>query len=159
MAFEMFGLEPADFSPLFGLSEEALAEQSIVRILVDECPGYPDRIGLRDMAVGETALLLNYEHLPVNSPYRSRHAIFVSEMPQEAAHYVNEVPDVMARRILSLRAFDDKGHILHADLATGEEIEAMIEAFLRDPSVVYIHAHYAKPGCFAAEIRRSPASD
>lgn len=154
MSFQISGLEPDQFSHLFGLPDDILKQQGVIRYVVEECPGYPDRVGLRDMAVGETALLLNYEHLPVQSPYRSRHAIFVSEEPQQAAHYIDQVPDVMTRRVISLRAFDEAHHIVHADLASGDEIVACIEAFLADPAVSYIHAHYAKPGCFAAEIRR-----
>ncbi|WP_114008770.1 DUF1203 domain-containing protein [Cohaesibacter intestini] len=156
MSFQISGLEPDQFSHLFGLSDDVLKQQGVIRYQVEECPGFPDRVGLRDMAIGETALLLNYEHLPVQSPYRSRHAIFICEGPQQAAHYIDQVPDVMTRRVISLRAFDEAHHIIHADLASGDEIRTSIEAFLADPAVRYIHAHYAKPGCFAAEICRVP---
>ena len=155
MTFQIFGLAPDLFSHLFSLSDDALQQQSIQRCKVDENSGFPDRIGLRDMEAGETALLLNYEHLPVKSPYRSRHAIFISETPQAAAHYVDEVPLSLVNRIISLRAFDEADHIIQADLASGPDIKPMIEAMLQDPSVSYIHAHFAKPGCFAAEIRRT----
>ena len=51
---------------------------------MDATPGYPDRIEMRDCVAGETVLLVNYEHLPVASPYRSAHAIFVREGAREA---------------------------------------------------------------------------
>ncbi len=35
------------------------------------------------------------------------------------------------------------------------EVEAAIERMLRAPDVAYLHAHFAKPGCFAARIDRT----
>jgi hypothetical protein len=37
----------------------------------------------------------------------------------------------------------------------GKQIEAVIERMLGDAKVAYIHAHNAKPGCFAARIDRA----
>ena len=41
-----------------------------------------------------------------------------------------------------------------ADLTEGADAAAMIERFFANPEVAYIHAHYARRGCFAALIER-----
>jgi hypothetical protein len=154
MSFRIMGLDPAPFRHLFGLSHAALAVQGVKRYLVDSKPGFPDRVEVRDMEVGETALLLNYTHQPADTPYRASHAIFVREGVDRAAEIVGEVPEVMRLRMISLRAFNDAGEMLDADLAEGSEIEPLILRFLGDPDVAYLHAHYAKRGCYAARIER-----
>jgi len=152
MGFIISGLPLARFAPLFGLSDQELAARGVLRRTADRCPGYPCRVSLRDAAVGESLLLLNYEHLPVASPYRSRHAIYVSEQAQEYRPSVNEIPEVLARRLLSVRAFDASGMMLDADVVEGADLAQSIERCLRGPQVEYLHLHNAKPGCFAARV-------
>lgn len=155
MSFRIQGLEPDQFAHLYGLSDEALAAAGAKRYTVDAAPGFPDRVEVRDLDVGDTCLLVNYEHLPVDTPYRSRHAIFVREGATEALDVIDEVPEVIRRRTISLRAFDDEGDMLHAELAEGERLTPVIERFLADPQVAYLHAHYATRGCYAARITRA----
>lgn len=155
MPFRIRGLDPAPFQSLFGLSDDDLAAQGVFRHWVDANPGFPDRITMSDLQVGDTALLLNYEHLPVISPYRSRHAIYVKEGASAAYDAMDEVPEVMSRRVISLRAIDRRGHIIDAGLAQGTEIAPLIHTFFDTPEVDYIHAHYAQRGCFAGRIDRS----
>ncbi|MCV6574217.1 MAG: DUF1203 domain-containing protein [Cohaesibacter sp.] len=155
MAFQIKGLDPQPFAHLFGKSDDELKEMGISRYKVDSSPGYPDRVSLRDLDVGESALLLNYEHLPVQSPYRSRHAIFVHEGAGKPGHFFNKVPDVLKSRTVALRAFDRHDHIIEAELSEGEGIEQAIRRMFDNPDSVYIHAHFAARGCFAALIERS----
>jgi hypothetical protein len=61
----------------------------------------------------------------------------------------------MRRRMLALRAFDTAGQMLDADLVDGREAESLIERLLANPKAEYLHAHYAKRGCFAARIERA----
>src|SRR5690348_11586725 len=103
MGFRVSGLGREEFAPLFELSEAQLAAQGIVRRVADRRPGFPCRVSLQDAEPGETLLLLNYEHLPVTSPYRARHAIYVRENAQTATPAVNEIPEVLRTRLLSLR--------------------------------------------------------
>src|ERR1044071_5961808 len=109
MGFQVSGLDREQFASLFGLSEAQLAERGIVRRVADRRPGFPCRVSLQDAEPGETLLLLNYEHLPVTSPYRARHAIYVRESAQTAKPAINEIPDVLRTRLLSLRAYDRSG--------------------------------------------------
>src|SRR5438046_165555 len=70
MAYVVTGLPVDEFRPLFGLSDAELAARGIVRHTADEPVGFPCRITLEDAPVGETLLLLNYEHQPADTPYR-----------------------------------------------------------------------------------------
>jgi hypothetical protein len=92
----------------------------------------------------------------VDTPYRSRHAIYVieGEGEQRAFDAVNVVPDAMRRRLLSLRAFDAQGMMIDADVVEGA-VEPLIERLLGDARTAYVHAHYARRGCFAARIERA----
>jgi hypothetical protein len=154
MSFRISGLPVAPFAPLFGLSDAELAARAVVRYTADKSPAFPCRVSLRDAEIGATLLLLNYEHLAVATPYRSRYAIFVGEHAQEAHLEVDEVPQVLRRRLLSLRAFSGAGMLLDADVADGSEIEPVIERLLDRAEVEYLHVHNAKPGCFAARVDR-----
>jgi hypothetical protein len=156
MSFVVSGLPADEFRPLFGLSDEALAERGVQRWAVDADQGFPCRVTLRDAAKGDTVLLLNYEHQPADTPFRSRHAIFVGEGTAETARYVDEVPPSLASRpYISLRPFDAAGMMLDGQVAPGAELKPMIERMLGDPGVAYIHAHYAGRGCYAARIERA----
>src|SRR5580700_1548024 len=126
MSFQITGLPAASFAGLFALSDEQLAVRGAVRMVVDRYPGFPCRVSLRDAAPGKTVLLLNYEHLPVASPYRSRHAIFVSQNAAEARLAVNEVPESLQIRLLSLRAFDQAGMMVDADVVEARELAAAV---------------------------------
>jgi hypothetical protein len=155
LQFRVSGLSAEPFRHLFGLSEQELARHGAVRYVVDAKPGYPDRIELRDAEPGQTVLLVNYTHQPIESPYRSSHAIFVREGAAETFDRVDEVPESMRTRLLSLRAFDAKGMMLDADVIEGREIETVVARMFADPSVSYIHVHNAKRGCYAARIDRA----
>jgi Protein of unknown function (DUF1203) len=154
MDFKITGLPAATFRSLFTLSEAELAARSAARMVADRRPGFPCRVSLRDADPGETVLLLNFEHLSVASPYRSRHAIFVRENAAEACLEVNEVPEVLRTRLLSLRAFDSAGIMIDADVMQGRDLTPAINLMLNLPEVQYLHVHNAKPGCFAARIDR-----
>ncbi len=155
MSFRISGLSPDPFRHLYGLSDEALAGYGSKRYVAHESPGFPDRIEMRDAKVGESLLLINYEHHAVNSPYRSSHAIFVLEGAENTYDRINEIPDVLARRLLSLRAFSMDGMLLNADVIEGKELKPSIEKFFEDPAVAYLHAHNARQGCYAARISRA----
>jgi len=124
------------------------------RYVADAASRYPDRIELRDAAPGETVLLLNHLHQPAESPYRASHAIFVREGTTAAHVAIDEVPEALRSRPLSLRAFDARGMIVDGDLADGPRLLGMAERLLANEGVAYVHVHFARLGCYAARIDR-----
>jgi hypothetical protein len=155
MSFRISALPIARFKPLFALSDEELAARGAKRLIVDKCPGFPCRVSLVDAQVGEVVLLTNYEHQSASSPYRAAHAIFVRENAHEARPQVDEVPQALRSRLLSVRGFDEKGMMIDADVVDGREIEPAIERLLANARISYLHLHNAKPGCYAARVDRA----
>jgi hypothetical protein len=155
MGFRITGLSAEPFRHLYGLSDDQLARQGAKRYVVDKATGFPDRIEMRDATPGETVLLLNHVCQPADTPYRASHAIFVREGAEQPYDRVNEIPDVMRVRLLSLRAYDGEGMMLDADVVDGQRVEEVIDRFFANPDVAYIHAHNAKRGCFSGRIDRA----
>jgi hypothetical protein len=155
MSYRITGLDPAPFRHLYGLSDAALAAQGVQRHVADARPGFPDRIEVRDAEPGERLLLLNYMHQPADTPYRASHAIFVREGAETPFDRVDEIPDALRVRPISLRAFNAAGEMIDADLIEGDRLEALIRRFLANGEVEYLHAHYARRGCYAARISRA----
>ena len=155
MNFQITGLPASRFAPLHALTSEELATRGVIRMAADKQPGFPCRVSLRDAEPGETVLLLNYEHLSVASPYRSSHAIFVRQGARDARLQVNEIPQLLQIRLLSLRAYDRSGMMLEADVVPGQELAPAIVRMLDRSASAYLHVHNAKAGCFAARVDRA----
>ena len=155
MAFRITGLSPEPFRHLFGLSDAALAAHGAQRWIATEGSRLPDRVEVRDALPGESVLLVNFEHQPADTPYRASHAIFVREGATRACDAVDEIPEAMRSRVLSLRAFDRAHLMVDAELVDGREAEAAIVRLFAQPQVDYLQAHYATRGCYAARIERA----
>jgi hypothetical protein len=155
MSFRVIGLSPGPFRHLYGLTNQELALRCVRRYVADRNPGFPDRIEMRDAEIGEKLLLLNHMCQSANTPYRATHAIFVREGAENAYDRVDEIPEVMRIRLMSLRAYDVEGMMLHADVVDGSQIEGLITRFFDSPEVAYIHAHNAKRGCYSGRIERA----
>jgi len=155
MSFRISGLAAQEFSALFGMTDAELAARDARRVVADRYPGFPCRVSLVDAQPGESVLLVNYEHLPVPGPFRSRYAVYVREHATEARLGVNEIPPVLQHRLLSLRAFSEAGMLLDADVVEGKAISPALERLLAVPEVAYLHVHNARPGCFAARVDRA----
>src|SRR3954453_1002247 len=105
MTYRIKGIDPALFRHLFGLTDEELAKQGVVRMTVTAKPSFPCRVSLTDRDIGEQVLLLNHVSHDDAGPYRASHAIFVTEGIEAPAEYIDEVPPVFGPRVLSLRGF------------------------------------------------------
>jgi hypothetical protein len=155
MGFRITGLSAEPFQHLYGLGEQELARHGAIRMTANEKPGFPDRVEMREADPGETLLLLNHLCQPADTPYRASHAIFVREGATETYDRVNEVPEVMRGRLLSLRAYDEAGMMVDADVLEGKAIEDAIGRFFANPAIAYIHVHNAKRGCYSGRIDRA----
>jgi hypothetical protein len=158
MSYIVSGLSAEPFRPLFGLSDEELRACGATRVIADDDGFYPCRVSLEDARPRESLLLVNFEHLPAPmSPYRSRHAIFVNENATEPARIEGRMPAILStRRQIALRAYDETGFMLDANIVPGLEVEAAAVRLLVDPAVAYLHAHNPARGCYAARIDRAP---
>jgi hypothetical protein len=153
MSFRISGLPTETFQHLFAMSDAELARHGAVRKIAADS-GYPCRISLTDASQGDEVILVNYEHQDADTPYRSRHAVYVRKGEQRY-QAMDEVPVQLRKRLLSIRAFDGQGMMVDADVADGQELEPQIARFFGMPEVAYIHLHYARPGCYAARVDRA----
>jgi hypothetical protein len=152
MNFRIRGLDAAQFSHLFALSDAELVAQGAARKIADG-PA-PCRVSLTDASPGDEVILVNYEHHAVESPYRMRFAIYVRE-GEETFDAADLVPDQLRRRTLAVRGFDDKAMMTGWELIEGIWLEEAIERQFAEPLTKYLHIHFAAPGCYAARVERA----
>lgn len=155
MTFRILALPAEPFAHLAALSDAALAERDIRRMTVDESPGTPCRVSLADAAVGETVYLLPWAHLVAASPYRASGPVFVREGVASADPAPGEVPDMIARRLLSVRAYDAAGMMVTGEVLEGRGLAAHLSEVFADPRVHEAHLHFARQGCFGARAVRA----
>ena len=153
MSFRVLGLPPGLFSPYFAMSDAELETIGAIRVVAAE-PGLPCRVSLKHAAVGDEVLLLNYEHQPARTPYRARHAIYVSRGSTRAFDARDEVPEALACRLLSVRAFDAADMMIDADVAEGSIVAGLFDRLLANAEVRYLQVHNARRGCYAARVER-----
>jgi hypothetical protein len=154
MSFRVTGLAPDLFRPYFAMSDAELARIGAVRLVADQ-PGLPCRVSLAHAAVGDELLLLNYEHQPATTPYRARHAIYVSRSSRCAFDAVDQVPEVILARLVSVRAFDAAHMMIDADVVEGTQAAPLFRRLLADPRASYLQVHNAKRGCYSARVERA----
>jgi hypothetical protein len=154
MSFRITGLHPEPFRHLLAAPDRELERLGARRVLVDAKPGAPCRVSLDDAEPGEAVILFSYEHQPEPTPYRQQGPIFIRAI-DTCFDEVGVIPPAFARRPLSLRAFDASHMMIDADVVDGVEAETLIERLLDNAETAYIHAHYARRGCFAGTIWRA----
>ena len=155
MSFRIHALPAGDFAHLHALSDTELAGHDARRVIADESPGYPCRVSLADAARGERLVLVNHVSLDAPTPYRASHAVFVREGAETVHPAPGEVPQALARRLLSLRGFDDGAMLLAGEVVEGTGLGQELEAMFADPRISEIHIHHARQGCYAARATRT----
>ncbi len=156
VSFRVLGLPADTFRGLFELDDEELRERGARRMTVDAKPGYPCRVSLVDAEVGEEVILTSFEHHEVDSPFRGEGPIFVRRDATAAQPAIGEIPEMLERRPISVRAYDGEGMMADASVAHGEnELRAAIERMLATHDVAYLHLHNAGAGCFNCRVERA----
>jgi hypothetical protein len=154
-SFRISPLPLEDFSLLFQLSDAELRSRGMRRVVADSKPGFPCRVSLDDAEVGEALILLPYEHHPVQGPYRSSGPIFVRENAKPAVLRVNEVPQYVRERYLSVRAYDDDGMMVRAKVTHGRDLVDCVSELFAEDRARFLHVHNARPGCYAFRVDRA----
>lgn len=152
--FQISGIEPQQFASYFQMNSDELSKLRITKMIVDEKPGFPCRVSLQDAEVGEEVILLPFEHHNVSSPYRASGPIFIRKNALEAKLKINEIPEILPHRFLSLRIYDKSAMMIDARTLDGEKLSSTIENIFENPRAEYIHVHNANPGCYNCQIDR-----
>ncbi|MCG7584919.1 DUF1203 domain-containing protein [Photobacterium sp. OFAV2-7] len=148
-------IEKKVFAELFNKSEEQLSEVNAIWLTADSKPGYPCRVSLKEAEVGERVLLIPYKYHDVQSPYQASGPIFIRENAEEAELEVNEIPEILEKRLLSVRAYNIKNLMIHAQTVQGAELEHVIHNQFLNSAVTYLQIHNANPGCFNCTVHRA----
>ncbi len=154
MSFRIRGLSPETFAPFFDLSDGERAARTIQTLIADEPHSAPCRVSLKDAEPGERLILLSYQHQAAASPFRASGPIFVREAAHEAVAMIDEIPDAIARRTISVRAYDADAMMVEGVLSEGAELAPLLNQLIERPDVDVIHLHYARRGCYAALVER-----
>ncbi len=154
MSFRVLGLSPDQFRPLFAMSDAELHRLGARRVIADD-PSMPCRVSMEHAELGEELLLLNFEHQPANTPYRATHAIYVRKAADRTFEAVDTIPEVLASRLLAIRAFDAQHMMIDAEVCEGTQAAEMFKRFLANPQTRYLQVHNARRGCYAARVERA----
>jgi hypothetical protein len=154
MSFRVLGLPPEQFRRYFEMPDAMLREHGARRVIADQ-PTLPCRVSMAHAEVGEELVLVNYEHQSANTPYRSTHAIYVRKFADRAFDAIDTVPEVLASRLLAVRAFDAEHMMIDAEVLEGAQAAEAFERFLTNPLTSYLQVHNARRGCYAARIARA----
>ena len=154
MPFQIQAIPMATYAALFDLDDKDLAKTGARRVIATSKPGFPCRVSLEDADPGDELILLNHQHLDANTPFASAHAIYVRRGATEAHPDPDEIPEVMAGRLLSVRAFNSENMMIDADVVDGGDLGEKLDNMLADPNVDFIHIHNARQGCFSATAVR-----
>ena len=152
MHFKVQPLKGDQFVHLYGKSDETLRRLGVVASIADSPNGYPCRVSLEDAALGDRVLLLNFEHQPANTPFRSKYAIYIKEGAMHREIEPDYLPPYLARRQLSVRGFSQTGLLQVAEAIAGAEARSCFKRLLAHNSVAYLHIHNAAYGCYLAKV-------
>ena len=155
MTFRLHGLDPIPFEPLFALGDASLARRGMRRVVADDDVGYPCRVALEDARIGEELLLLHWQHVPGDSPYRASGPIFVRRRSRQPALAPGEVPAYVNRRLISLRAYDAAWTMLDARVCEGADVAGELALVFRGAAVACVQLHNARRGCYSCVAYRA----
>ena len=138
MHFQIHALDSAPFQDYFSMSEAERRQHKATVFTADKSPCYPCRVSLEDARVGETVLAINYQHQAASNHYQASHAIYIRQNAAQSVPEINQVPELMKIRPISLRAFDQRNEIIDAVVTGGEEVGSEIHRLLSNDQV---HRH------------------
>jgi hypothetical protein len=153
-SFRLHGVDPAAFLPLFELPDRELRRRHAMRVVASSEPGFPCRIGLQDAAIGDELLLLPHRH-QLAGPYRACGPIFVRRGARPARLAAGEVPEVVERRLISLRVHDADHRMVDAMVCAGSAVAAELQRCFATATVAYVHLHNAAAGCWSCRADRA----
>jgi hypothetical protein len=130
----------------------AIEQGRAVTVAGDGDGPYPVRCCLRDVEAGEGVLLLSAQPVTAASPYAAPGPIYLHEHACDGYQPDGDVPEILQRRLLSIRAFDSAHMMTGTEVVPGAELESAAERLLAIGDTAYLHVHFAGAGCFACRV-------
>ncbi|HZR06700.1 MAG TPA: DUF1203 domain-containing protein [Candidatus Udaeobacter sp.] len=133
-------------------AESGAVDHAVIK--VDSPTGYPCRHCLRWAQPGERVILFPYASIPPGHPYSETGPIFVHAERCEGYCASDEYPtDFRNGRVF--RAYDTDYNMIDAEIANGNDPEAVIEKLLQNPKTEFVDARSVSRGCFTFRIVRA----
>lgn len=143
------------FVPISEADAEVLRRQGGPVYVADAKPSYPCRRCLQDAEIGEELILVSHDPFAVNSPYRCASPIFLHRNDCSPPVSVDEVPEQLTCRQLSVRSFDQAGMMIDAAFIDGPDLDQTADRLFGDPASVQLHVHNVPRGCWATTLVRT----
>ncbi len=131
-----------------------------VRRFVSAVGGEPCRDVLRCAKPGEEVTLASFSPFNRVGPYREYGPIFVLAQPSSEETHRAKLPlpnrdsGAYFNDQFVLRAYDHEENIRDAKLVSASGAAQVLQNFLADQTVAFVHARFPTYGCFACRIDR-----
>ena len=122
-------------------------------VIADSLNGFPCRHCLRWAQPGERVVLFPYAAIPPGHPYSESGPIFVHADPCERYSVTREYPADF-RNGRAFRAYNANYEMIDAEVANGNEPEAVVEKLLQNPETAFVHARSVTRGCYTFGVER-----
>ena len=123
--------------------------------MADSDSGYPCRVSLEDAHAGQELILVPWEHVAGDTPYRASGPIFVRRGARQRMLVPGEVPLYVSKRQMSLRAYDPAWLMVDATVCEGDEVARQLDRLFANVAVARIHLHNARRGCYSCAAERA----
>jgi Protein of unknown function (DUF1203) len=133
-------------------AESGTVDHTVIN--VDSPAGYPCRHCLRWAKPGERVILFSYASIPPGHPYSETGPIFVHAEPCEPYGAIREYPGDF-RNGRTFRAYDANYNMIDAEVADGNDPEAIIGKLFQNPKTEFVDARSVTRGCFTFRILRA----
>ena len=115
----------------------------------------PCRSCLRYSDADEPFILMSYRPLPDRNPYAEVGPVFIHAAPCTPYSEQTTFPETFAHRPLVLRAYDDNGFIVTAEVAAAGDAPHVAAALLAEPNVAEVHVRHVSYTCYDFKIVRA----
>ena len=122
-------------------------------VIADSPNGYPCRHCLRWAQPGERVVLFPFAAVPPGHPYSESGPIFVHAEPCERYAATDQYPEAF-RKNRVVRAYNSKQDMIDAKVANGAKPEKIVEKFLQNSEVAFVHVRSVSHGCYTMQIER-----
>jgi len=140
--------------PISAAAAHELRELGGAIYVADEKPGFPCRQCLLDAEIGDELILVSHDPFTTDTPYRSASPIFLHREPCRPPVSLQELPEQLTCRTLSVRAFNAEAMMIDAAIIDGKALEQTLTELFEDMASSSIHIHNADRGCWATSVKR-----
>ena len=124
---------------------------------ISDGDGVPCRHCLKDVASGESYLVLAYRPFPALQPYAETGPIFLHAERCERAAEIHETPPMLARRKSHLiKGYSQTDRIVYGTgkIVPSTELDAEAAEILKRDDVAYVHVRSSVNNCYTCRIER-----